>query len=218
MLKLLANRIYRVPWPTKSINWRIVDKLELDNEMLKAELHDAEELIEQLKVQHLAVKEQLTNDDEERVVESKNSIEANNDGNSSVKNKQNQNSLPKQHAETITLLQDTTNKVESDDDDEKIVQSKHQTEGRNDEASTLEKSLPKQHADTTALPQEGVNKVESDDDEKIVESKCQIEANNNGTSSVDMESKGINIPYLCSMLRQKLYHRKEKIRLRVMMM
>ena len=174
----------------KSINWRIVDKLELDNEMLKAELHDAEELIEQLKVQHLAVKEQLTNDDEERVVESKNPIEENNDGASSVENKENENFLPKQHAETTTLLQDTTNEVESDNDDENIVQSKHQTEGRNDEASTLEKPLPKQHADTTALPQEEVNKVESDDDEKIVESKCQTEANNDGTSSVDMESKG----------------------------
>ena len=173
----------------KSINWRIVDKLELDNEMLKAELHDAEELIKQLKVQHLAVKEQLTNDDEEREVKSKNPIEANNDGASSVEKKENQNFLPKQHAKTTTILQDTTSKVDSDDDDENI---EHQTEGRNDEASTLEKSLPKQHADTTPLPQEGVNKVESDydDDEKIVEFKYQIEANNDGTSSVDMESKG----------------------------
>ena len=173
----------------KCINWRIVDKLELDNEMVKAKLHDAEELIEQLKMQHLAVKEQLTKDDEEKVIESKYPIEANNDGASSVENKENQNSLPEQHVETTTLLQDTTNKVESDDD-EKIVQSKHQTEGRNDEDSTSEKSLPKQPAETTALPQEGVNKVESDADEKIVESKCQIKANNDGTSNVDMESKG----------------------------
>ena len=173
----------------KCINWRIVDKLELDNEMVKAKLHDAEELIEQLKMQHLVAKEQLTKDDEEKVIESKYPIEANNDGASSVENKENQNFLPKQHVETTTLLQDTTNKVESDDDDEKIVQSKHQTEGRNDEDSTSEKSLPKQPAETTALPQEGVNKVESDADEKIVESKCQIKANNDGTSNVDMESK-----------------------------
>ena len=173
----------------KSINWRIVDKLELDNEMVKAKLHDAEELIEQLKMQHLVVKEQLTKDDEEKVIESKYPIEANNDGASSMENKENQNSLPEHHVETTTLLQDTTNKVESDDN-ENIVQSKHQTEGRNDEDSTSEKSLPKQPAETTALPQEGVNKVESDADEKIVESKCQIKANNDGTSNVDMESKG----------------------------
>ena len=175
----------------KSINWRIVDKLELDNEMLKAELHDAEELIEQLKMQHLALKEQLTKDDEEKEAESNYPIEVNNDGASSEKNKENQNSLPKQHAETTTLLQDTTNKVEIDDD-KKIVKSKHQIEASNDEASTLEKnqnSLPKQHADTIALPQEGVNKVESDGDEKMAESKCQIEANNDGASSVHMESE-----------------------------
>ena len=175
----------------KSINWRIVDKLELDNEMFKAKLHDAEELIEQLKMQHLALKEQLTKDDEEKEAESNYPIEVNNDGASSEKNKENQNSLPKQHAETTTLLQDTTNKVEIDDD-KKIVESKHQIEASNDEASTLEKnqnSLPKQHADTTALPQEGVNKlkVESDGDEKMVESNCQIEANNDGASSVHME-------------------------------
>ena len=175
----------------KCINWRIVDKLELDNEMVKAKLHDAQELIEQLKMQHLAVKEQLTKDDKEKVIKSKYPIEANNDGASSMENKENQNSLLKQHVETTTLLQDTTNKVESDDDDdEKILQSKHQTEGRNDEDSTSEKSLPKQPAETTALPQEGVNKVESDADEKIVESKCQIKANNDGTSNVDMDSKG----------------------------
>ena len=98
--------------------------------MVKAKLHDAEELIEQLKVQHLAVKEQLTKDDEEKVIESKYPTEANNDGTSSVENKENQNYLPKQHMETTTLLQDTTNKVENDDDDENIVQSKHQPEGK----------------------------------------------------------------------------------------
>ena len=168
----------------KSINWKIVDKLELDNEMLKAELHDAEELIEQLKMQHLALKEQLTKDDEEKEAEFNYPIEVNNDGASSEKNKENQNSLPKQNAETTTLLQDTTNKVEIDDDKE----FKHQIEASNDEASTLEKnqnSLPKQHADTRALPQERVNKVESDNDEKIVESKCQIEANDDGASALE---------------------------------
>ena len=168
----------------KSINWRIIDKLELDNEMFKAKLHDAEELIEQLKMQHLALKEQLTKDDEEKEVEFNYPIEVNNDGASSEKNKENQNSLPKQNAETTTLLQDTTNKVEIDDDKE----FKHQIEASNDEASTLEKnqnSLPKQHADTRALPQERVNKVESDNDENIVESKCQIEANNDGASALE---------------------------------
>ena len=88
-----------------------------------------------------------------------------------MESKENQNSVPKQPAESTTLPQHIASNVESNDD-EKIVQSKHQTKGINDEASTLEKnqnSLPKKHADTTALPQEGVNKVESDDDdEKIV--------------------------------------------------
>ena len=180
----------------KSINWRIVDKLELDNEMFKAKLRDAEELIEQLKMQHLTVKEQPTKDDEEKEVESKHPIEANNDGASSVESKGNQNSLPKQHADITTLLQDTTNKAESDDD-EKIVESKHQIEASNDEASTLEKnqnSLPKQHADTTALPQEGVNKVESDGDEKIVESECQIEVNNDGASALEKIENQNSLP------------------------
>ena len=179
----------------KSINWRIIDKLELDNEMFKAKLHDAEELIEQLKMQHLTLKEQPTKDDEEKKAESKHPIEANNDGDSSVESKENKNSLPKQHAD-ITLLQDTTNKAESDDD-EKIVESKHQIEASNDEAPTLEKnqnSLPKQHADTRALPQEGVNKVESDDDEKIVESKCQIEANNDGASALEKIENQNSLP------------------------
>ena len=180
----------------KSINWRIIDKLELDNEMFKAKLHDAEELIEQLKMQHLTLKEQLAKDDEEKKAESKHPIEANNDGDSSVESKENKNSLPKQHADITTLLQDTTNKAESDDDG-KIVESKHQIEASNDEASTLEKnqnSLPKQHADTTALPQEGVNKVESDGDEKIVESKCQIEANNDGASALEKIENQNSLP------------------------
>ena len=30
----------------KNINWRIVDELELDNEIFKAKLHDAEELMQ----------------------------------------------------------------------------------------------------------------------------------------------------------------------------
>ena len=73
--------------------------------MLKAELHDAEELIEQLKMQHLALKQQLTKDDEEKEAEFNYPIEVNNDGASSEKNKEHQNSLPKQHAETTTLPQ-----------------------------------------------------------------------------------------------------------------
>ena len=52
------------------------------------------------------------------------------------------------------------------------------------ESKENQNSLPKQHAETTALSQEVINKVESvDDDEKIVESKCEIEANDDGTSA-----------------------------------
>ena len=78
--------------------------------------------------------------------------------------KENQNSLPKQHADTTALTQVEVNKVESDDD-AKIVESKCQTEANNDGASALGKienqnSLPNQHAETTAVPQEATSKVE----------------------------------------------------------
>ena len=112
-------------------------------------------------MQHLVVKEQLTNDDEEKIVESKCPIEANNDGASSVENKENQNSLPK--SGITAQPQVAINEVESDDE-EKIAESKCQIEAKSDGASTLEKienknSLPNQHAGTIALPQEATNKV-----------------------------------------------------------
>ena len=81
-----------------------------------------------------------------------------------MESKKNQNSLPKQPAESTTLPQDIASKVESDDD-EKIVESKCQIEANNDGTSASGKkenknSLPNQHAETTAGLQEAKNKVE----------------------------------------------------------
>ena len=105
-----------------------------------------------------------------------------------VESKEIQNSLPKQNAETAALSQEEIHKVDDDDDDDE--ESKCQIRANNDGASSVhveskenQNCLLKQHAETTALSQEAINKVESDDDEKIVESKCQIEANNDGTSA-----------------------------------
>ena len=76
-----------------------------------------------------------------------------------VESKENQNSLPKQHAETTALSQEAINKVESDD--EKIVESKCQIEGNDDGTSASGKkenknSLPNQHAETTAINDENL--------------------------------------------------------------
>ena len=136
---------------TLAIRKRIDDKLELDNEMVKEKLNDAEELTQQqqqLKMQHLTVEEELKLSDE-KIVESKCQIDANKDATFTVEYKENQKSLPKQHAETTALPQEGINKIESDDE-------------------------------ATALPWEGINKIESDDEEKIADSKYPIEANNDG--------------------------------------
>ena len=145
----------------KRVDWRNVDKLDLDNEMVMEILNDAEELIhqQQLEMQHLT-EEELS---DEKTIESKCQVKANEDGASSVEYKENQNSLPKQHTETTTLPQEGIKKVESDDE-EKIAESKCQIKVTNNQASTVEKienqnSLPNQHAETTALPQEATNKV-----------------------------------------------------------
>ena len=146
----------------KRVDWRNVDKLDLDNEIVMEKLNDAEELIhqQQLEMQHLTMEEELS---DEKTVESKCQVKANEDGASSVEYKENQNSLPKQHAGTTTLPQDGIKKVEGDDE-EKIAESKCQIKVTNNQASTVEKienqsSLPNQHAETTALPQEATNKV-----------------------------------------------------------
>ena len=157
----------------KSIDWRDDDKLELDNKTVKEKLNDAEELTQQQqqqKKQHLTVEEELSN---EKIVESKCQIEANKDAASTVEYKQNQNSLPKQHAETTALLREGINKIESDDE-EKIADSKCPIEANNDGVFILEKKenqnfLHKQHAGTTALPQDATSKVE-----RLAQNKGQI--------------------------------------------
>ena len=144
----------------------------------------------------------VESDDDEKIVESKCQIRANNDGASNVhvESKENQNSLPKQNAETATLSQEEIHKVDSDNDDDD-EESKCQINANNDGASSVhveikenQNCLPKQHAETTALSLEAINKVESDDDEKIVESKCQIEANNDGTSASGKKENKNSLP------------------------
>ena len=149
----------------KSTGWRN-DKLELYNEFetVKEKLNDAEELTQhqqQLKMQHLTVEEDLS---DEKIVESKCQIEASKDAASTVEYKQNQYSLPKQHAETTALPREGINEIESDDE-EKIVDSECTIEENNDGVFTSEKkenkkNLCKQHAGTTALPQDATSKVE----------------------------------------------------------
>ena len=128
-LKLENTLAYR-----KRIDWKNVHKLlELDNEMVKEKLNDAEELTQQqqqLKMQHLTVEEELKLSDE-KIAESKCQIEADKDAASTVEYKENQKSLPKQHAETTALPREGINKIESDDE-------------------------------ATTLPREGINKIESD--------------------------------------------------------
>ena len=149
---------------TLAIRKKIDDKLELDNEMFKEKLNDAEELTQhqqQLKMQHLTVEEDLS---DEKIVESKCQIEASKDAAFTVECKQNQNSLPKQHAETTALPREGINEIESDDE-EKIADSKCTIEANNDGVFTSEKKenknfLCKQHAGTTALPQDATSKVE----------------------------------------------------------
>ena len=168
----------------KRIDWKNVHKLlELDNKMVKEKLNDAEELAQQqqqLKMQHLTVEEELKLSDE-KIVESKCQIEADKDAASTVEYKENQKSLPKQHAETTALPREGINKIESDDeatalpqeginkiesdDKEKIADSKCPTEANNDGDFILEKKenqnfLHKQHAGTTALPQDATSEVE----------------------------------------------------------
>ena len=161
-LKLQNTLAYR-----KSIDWKNDNKLELDNETVKEKLNDAEELTQQqqqqLKTQHLTVKEELS---DEKIVESnyKGQIEADKDAASTVEYKENQNSLPKQYAETTALPREGINKIESKDE-EKIADSKCPIEANNDGVFVLEKKqnqnfLCKLHAGTTALPQDATNKVE----------------------------------------------------------
>ena len=144
----------------KSTDWGNVDKLELDNEMVKEKLNDAEELTQQqqqqLKMQHLTVEEELS---DEKIVESKCQIEANKDAASTVEYKE-------KHAETTALPREGINKIESDDE-EKIADSRCPIEANNDADFILEKkenqNLHKQHAGTTALPQDATSKVERPD-------------------------------------------------------
>ena len=145
----------------KSTDWGNVDKLELDNEMVKEKLNDAELTQQQLKMQHLTVEEELKLSDE-KIVESKCQIEADKDAASTVEYKENQKSLPKQHAETTALPREGINKIESDDE-EKMADSKCPTEANNDGIFILgkkenQKFLHKQHAGTTFLPQDATSK------------------------------------------------------------
>ena len=143
-------------------DWGNVDKLELDNEMVKEKLNDAElTQQQQLKMQHVTVEEELKLSDE-KIVESKCQIEVGKDAASTVEYKENQKSLPKQHAETTALPQEGINKIESDDE-EKIADSKCPIEANNDGVFILEKKenqnfLHKQHAGTTSLPQDATSK------------------------------------------------------------
>ena len=179
-LKLENTLAYR-----KRIDWKNVDKLlELDNEMVKEKLNDAElTQQQQLKMQHLTVEEELKLSDE-KIVESKCQIEADKDAASTVDYKENQKSLPKQHAETTALPREGINKIESNDeatvlpreginkiesdDEEKIADSKYPIEANNDGDFILEKKenqnfLHKQHAGTTALPQDATSEVKRPD-------------------------------------------------------
>ena len=140
----------------------------------------------------------VESDDDEKIVQSKHQTEARNDEDEASTLKENQNSLPKQHADTTALPQEGVNKVESD---EKTVESKWQTKANNDGASSVhmeskenQNSLPKQHVDTTALPQEGIHRVENNDDEKIGESKCQIEPNSDQNFSVESKENQNSLP------------------------
>ena len=161
----------------KSTDWGNDDNLELDSEMVKEKLNDAEELAQQqqqqLKMQHLTVEEELS---DEKIVESKCQIEVDKDAASTVEYKE-------KHAETMALPREGINKIESDDeaialtleginkiesdDEEKIADSRCPIEANNDTNFILEKkenqNLHKQHADTTALPQDATSKVERPD-------------------------------------------------------
>ena len=155
----------------KSTDW---GNVELDNEMVKEKLNDAELTQQQLKMQHLTVEEEHS---DEKIVESKCQIEADKDAASTVEYKE-------KHSEATALPREGINKIESDDeatalpleginkiesnDEEKIADSRCPIDANNDADFILEKKenqnfLHKQHAGTTALPQDATSEVERPD-------------------------------------------------------
>ena len=59
------QKIQNVLASKEKINWRVVDKLEADKEMYEAQLIDAEDLIQQLKMEQISMKQQLTDNQKE---------------------------------------------------------------------------------------------------------------------------------------------------------
>ena len=57
------QKIQNILAEKEMINWRIVNKLEKDNETYKAELDNAEDLIQQLKIKQLSVKQKFTDNE-----------------------------------------------------------------------------------------------------------------------------------------------------------
>ena len=53
------NKVPNILVYKERINWRIVGKLELDDEMYMTELDDAKDLIQQLRMERLSVKQKL---------------------------------------------------------------------------------------------------------------------------------------------------------------